>query len=126
VFSNDFFKEPLLNDWIAFLSLIFAPTDNICSHELTNSPFVHLNPTIQNHNSKIKTPRVINSLSFVFIYKTNGSLHCTNQGPENHFPNESLHCTNQGLEDHFPNESIHCTNQGPEDRIPRNDKHNII
>jgi hypothetical protein len=36
--------------------------------------------------------------------------------------NGSLHCTNQGPEDRIPKGSLHCTNQGPEDYIPRNDK----
>jgi hypothetical protein len=61
---------------------------------------------------------------------TSGSLHCTNQGPEDRISkndkmkyntDESLHCTNLGPEDRIPKGSLHCTNQGPEDRIPRND-----
>jgi predicted nucleic acid binding AN1-type Zn finger protein len=39
-------------------------------------------------------------------YNTDGSLQCTNLGPE----------------DRIPKGSLHCTNYGPEDRIPRNDK----
>jgi hypothetical protein len=63
--------------------------------------------------------------------KTNESIHCTNQGPDDRIlrndkmkynTDGSLHCTNLGLEDRIPKGSLHCTNQGPEDRIPRNDK----
>jgi predicted nucleic acid binding AN1-type Zn finger protein len=51
-------------------------------------------------------------------YNTDGSLHCTNMGPEDRIPKGSLHCTNQGPEDRVPrndkmtddtNESLHCT-----------------
>jgi hypothetical protein len=43
--------------------------NDICSHEFFISPFVHSNPTIQNQNSKIKVSQIINSLSYVLIYK---------------------------------------------------------
>jgi hypothetical protein len=50
---------------------------------------------------------------------TNGSLHCTNQGPEDRIPKNdkmkyntdgSLYCTNLGQKDHIPKGSLHCTN----------------
>jgi hypothetical protein len=62
---------------------------------------------------------------------TIGSLHFTNQGPEDRIPrndkmkyntDESLHCTNQGPENRIPNGNLHCTNSRPEDCIPINEK----
>jgi hypothetical protein len=39
------------------IALIFTPTNNICSHGLTISAFVHLNPTIQKLKShQLPTP----------------------------------------------------------------------
>jgi predicted nucleic acid binding AN1-type Zn finger protein len=69
----------------------------ITTQEITNRKLIQMGaytvPTSIPRNDKMK-------------YNTDGSLYCTNLGPE----------------DRFLNESLHCTNQGSEDRIPRNDK----